>query len=35
VEKDRKLGYIMMCDIAFAVLERLRYTQVERPAARA
>jgi CRP/FNR family transcriptional regulator, cyclic AMP receptor protein len=35
VEKDRKLGYIMMRNVAIAVLERLRYTQVELAAARA
>ena len=35
VEKDPKLGYIMMRNIAIAVLERLRYTQVELAAARA
>jgi CRP/FNR family cyclic AMP-dependent transcriptional regulator len=35
VEKDAKLGYIMMRNIAIAVLERLRYTQVELAAARA
>ncbi len=35
VEKDWKLGYIMMRNVAIAVLERLRYTQVELAAARA
>jgi len=35
VEKDPKLGYIMMRNVAIAVLERLRYTQVELAAARA
>ena len=35
VEKDGKLGYIMMRNVAIAVLERLRYTQVELAAARA
>jgi CRP-like cAMP-binding protein len=35
VEKDAKLGYIMMRNVAIAVLERLRYTQVELAAARA
>ena len=35
VEKDPKLGYIMMRNIAIAVLERLKYTQVELAAARA
>jgi CRP/FNR family cyclic AMP-dependent transcriptional regulator len=34
VEEDPKLGYIMMQNIAIAVLERLRYTQVELAAAR-
>jgi len=35
VEKDGKLGYVMMRNVAIAVLERLRYTQVELAAARA
>lgn len=35
VEKDGKLGFIMMHNVAIAVLERLRYTQVELAAARA
>jgi CRP/FNR family transcriptional regulator, cyclic AMP receptor protein len=35
VEKDPKLGYIMMRNVSIAVLERLRYTQVELAAARA
>lgn len=35
VEKDWKLGHIMMRNVAIAVLERLRYTQVELAAARA
>jgi CRP-like cAMP-binding protein len=35
VEKDGKLGFIMMRNVAIAVLERLRYTQVELAAARA
>jgi len=35
VEKDAKLGYIMMRNVAIAVLERLKYTQVELAAARA
>jgi CRP/FNR family transcriptional regulator, cyclic AMP receptor protein len=35
VEKDWKLGCIMMRNVAIAVLERLRYTQVELAAARA
>ncbi len=35
VEKDWKMGYIMMRNVAIAVLERLRYTQVELAAARA
>jgi hypothetical protein len=32
---DQKLGYAMMRNIAAAVLERLKYTQVELAAARA
>ncbi|MGA2489453.1 MAG: Crp/Fnr family transcriptional regulator [Anaerolineales bacterium] len=35
VEKDPKMGCIMMRNVAIAVLERLRYTQVELAAARA
>jgi CRP-like cAMP-binding protein len=35
VEVDRNLGYVMMRNVAIAVLERLRYTQVELAAARA
>jgi CRP-like cAMP-binding protein len=35
VENDPKLGYILMRNVAVAVLERLRYTQVELAAARA
>jgi CRP/FNR family cyclic AMP-dependent transcriptional regulator len=35
MEKDPKLGHIMMRNVAIAVLERLRYTQVELAAARA
>ncbi len=35
VEVDRNLGYAMMRNVAIAVLERLRYTQVELAAARA
>jgi len=35
LEKDCGLGYIMMRNVAIAVLERLRYTQVELAAARA
>ena len=35
VEKDCKLGCVMMRNVAIAVLERLRYTQVELAAARA
>jgi CRP-like cAMP-binding protein len=35
VEKDCKMGYIMMRNVAIAVLDRLRYTQVELAAARA
>jgi CRP-like cAMP-binding protein len=33
--KDEKLGYALMCNTAHAVLERLKYTQVELAAARA
>ncbi|HTX93116.1 MAG TPA: cyclic nucleotide-binding domain-containing protein [Anaerolineales bacterium] len=32
---DQKLGYSLMCNTAKAVLERLKYTQVELAAARA
>jgi len=35
VEKDPKLGHIIMRNVAIAVLERLRYTQLELAAARA
>lgn len=35
VEVDRNLGYVMMRNVAIAVLERLRYTQLELAAARA
>ena len=35
VEKDPRLGYVMMRNVSIAVLERLRYTQVELAAARA
>jgi CRP/FNR family transcriptional regulator, cyclic AMP receptor protein len=35
VEKDCKMGCIMMRNVAIAVLERLKYTQVELAAARA
>jgi CRP-like cAMP-binding protein len=35
LEVDQKLGYAMMRNIAAAVLERLKYTQVELAAARA
>ena len=35
VEKDAQMGCIMMRNVAVAVLERLRYTQVELAAARA
>jgi CRP/FNR family transcriptional regulator, cyclic AMP receptor protein len=35
VEKDSGMGCIMMRNVAVAVLERLRYTQVELAAARA
>ena len=34
-DKDHKVGCIMMRNVAIAVLERLRYTQVELAAARA
>jgi hypothetical protein len=34
VEKDYKIGYIMMRNVAIAVLERLRYTQMELAVAR-
>jgi CRP/FNR family cyclic AMP-dependent transcriptional regulator len=35
VEKDPRLGYVMMRNVSIAVLERLKYTQVELAAARA
>ncbi len=35
VEKDCKMGCVVMRSVAIAVLERLRYTQVELAAARA
>jgi CRP-like cAMP-binding protein len=35
MEKDTGLGYALMSNIAVAVLERLKYTQVELAAARA
>jgi CRP/FNR family cyclic AMP-dependent transcriptional regulator len=35
VEKDPKMGYVIMRNVAIAVLERLKYTQVELAAARA
>jgi CRP/FNR family cyclic AMP-dependent transcriptional regulator len=35
VEEDPKLGHIIMRNVAIAVLERLRYTQLELAAARA
>ena len=35
VEKDCKMGCVVMRNVAIAVLERLRYTQVELAAARA
>jgi CRP/FNR family transcriptional regulator, cyclic AMP receptor protein len=35
VEKDSNMGCTMMRNVAIAVLERLRYTQVELAAARA
>lgn len=34
-EVDARLGYALMCNIAAAVLERLKFTQVELAAARA
>jgi CRP/FNR family cyclic AMP-dependent transcriptional regulator len=34
LEKDPRLGYVMMRNVSIAVLERLRYTQVELAAAR-
>lgn len=34
METDQKLGYAMMRNLAIAVLERLKYTQVELAAAR-
>lgn len=35
MQVDKLLGYAMMCNAAAAVLERLKYTQVELAAARA
>jgi CRP/FNR family cyclic AMP-dependent transcriptional regulator len=35
MEVDKRLGYVLMCNAAAAVLERLKYTQVELAAARA
>lgn len=35
MEKDSRLGYVLMANTAAAVLERLKYTQVELAAARA
>jgi CRP/FNR family transcriptional regulator, cyclic AMP receptor protein len=35
MEADKQLGYALMCNVATAVLERLKYTQVELAAARA
>jgi hypothetical protein len=35
VEKDHQVGCVMMRNVAIAILERLRYTQVELAAARA
>jgi len=35
VEADWKLGYVMMRNVAIAVLDRLRYTEIELAAARA
>ncbi|MCX6036986.1 MAG: cyclic nucleotide-binding domain-containing protein [Chloroflexi bacterium] len=35
MQVDKLLGYALMCNVATAVLERLKYTQVELAAARA
>jgi CRP/FNR family transcriptional regulator, cyclic AMP receptor protein len=35
MQVDKQLGYLLMCNVAAAVLERLKYTQVELAAARA
>jgi CRP-like cAMP-binding protein len=35
MQEDKSLGYTLMCNVATAVLERLKYTQVELAAARA
>jgi CRP/FNR family cyclic AMP-dependent transcriptional regulator len=35
MQVDKQLGYVLMCNVASAVLERLKYTQVELAAARA
>jgi CRP/FNR family transcriptional regulator, cyclic AMP receptor protein len=35
IESDPRLGYVLMRNVAVAVLERLKYTQVELAAARA
>jgi CRP/FNR family cyclic AMP-dependent transcriptional regulator len=35
MQLDKNLGYILMCNASSAVLERLKYTQVELAAARA
>jgi len=35
MQADTSLGYTLMCNVAAAVLERLKYTQVELAAARA
>lgn len=35
MQADNQLGYALMCNVAAAVLERLKYTQVELAAARA
>jgi CRP-like cAMP-binding protein len=35
MQADNQLGYVLMCNVAAAVLERLKYTQVELAAARA
>jgi hypothetical protein len=34
MDADKKLGYVLMCNVSRAVLERLKYTQVELAAAR-
>jgi len=35
MQVDKPLGYVLMCNVSAAVLERLKYTQVELAAARA